>query len=145
MELVSLGVGLIVNTFLKNKEVHGAINDFVTESVGWVRDWFKGDEKEELIKKVEKNPKSTAVKAELNTAVTQMVKNPKFKSQLEKWVGESKKPFPSMKNVVDNLELETEGAVNIGDKGKDEIPYDKKNVITNSKIKAGGDFNLGDM
>lgn len=144
MELITLGIGYIVNTFVKNKEVQSAVDDFVTGSVKMIRSWFVKKDKEPIIQKLEKEPESEEVKEQLNIELNEMVKDDQFKKMLESWVDECKKPFPSMKNVLENAQIEVGGHVNIGDiNGNDQI-YDKKNAVLNSTIKAVGDFSLGD-
>lgn len=145
MELITLGIGYIVNTFAKNKEVHSVVDDFVTESAKWVRSWFVKNDQEPLIQKLEEEPESEEVKAELSDAIGGMVQDDQFKAELKKWVVECKKPIPSMKNVLEDIEIEVKGHINIGDKGGSDQVYNKKNVVKTGKIKGGGDFNLGDM
>ena len=50
-----------------------------------------------------------------------------------------------MKNVLEDVELDIAGQINIGDKDGDGIAHDQKNIVKRSKIKGGGDFNLGDL
>jgi hypothetical protein len=145
MELITLGIGYIVNTFAKNKEVHSVFDDFVTESAKWVRSWFRKNDLGPLIQKLEEKPESEDVKAGLSSAMGGMVQDDKFKAELKKWVDECKKPIPSMKNVLEDIEIDVKGHINIGDKSGSDQVYDKKNVVKAGKIKGGGDFNLGDM
>ncbi|MBN2175740.1 MAG: hypothetical protein JW731_16540 [Bacteroidales bacterium] len=145
MELITLGIGYIVNTFVKNREVQSAVDDFVTGSVKMIRSWFVKKDKEPIIQKLEKEPESEEVKEQLNIELNEMVKDDQFKKMLESWVDECKKPFPSMKNVLENAQIEVGGHVNIGDKNGSDQVYDKKNVVANSTLKAGGDFSLGDI
>ena len=84
MELITMGIGLIVSTCAKNKEVHNAIDDFVTDSVKWVRGWFGKGSNTALIQKLEAEPESEAVKEELTTAMGTMASNPQFMKELEK-------------------------------------------------------------
>ena len=150
MELVSMGVGLLVNTLVKNKEVNSAVDDFISDSVKWVRGWFKKKDKDLLINKLEASPDSVEAKQEVSTAMGDMLSDETFKTELQKWIAESKKPNPSIKNVitkknvVEDANVEVGGSVKIGDKTAGEGEYDQKNVIKNSNIKAGGDFTLGD-
>jgi hypothetical protein len=144
MELITMGIGLIVSTCAKNKEVHNAIDDFVTDSVKWVRGWFGKDNNTALIQKLEAEPESVAVKEELTTAMGTMASNPQFMKELEKWIQESKKPNPSMKNVLEDIDIEVEGNIRIGDKVASDQKHDMKNVIKKGKIIGGGDFTLGD-
>jgi len=144
MELITLGLGLIVNTCAKNKEVHAAIDDFVTDSVKWVRGWFGKGDNVGLMTKLEEEPESPEVKEELSTAMGEMAKNEQFMKELERWINESTKPNPSMKNVLEDIDIEVEGNIRIGDKEKHDQKYDMKNVIKKGNIKGGGDFVLGD-
>ncbi len=145
MELITLSIGYIVNTLAKNKEVQGAVDDFVTQSVNWMRSWFGKEDEGEALMNLESNLESEKAKSDLEDSMKDLVKDDAFRIKLERWVKECDKPEPSMKNVLENVELEIEGNVNIGDKGVEGTSYDKKNVIKNSKIKGGGDFNLGDI
>lgn len=150
MELVSMGVGLLVNTLVKNKEVNSAVDDFISDSVKWVRGWFKKKDKDVLINKLEASPDSAAAKAEVSTAMNDMLSDETFKTELQKWIAESKKPNPSIKNVitrknvVEGANIEVGGNVKIGDKTAGQGEFDQKNVIKDSNIKADGDFTLGD-
>lgn len=146
MELISLGVGLLVNTCLKNEAVNQAVDDFVSGSVKWIRGWFAKEGQEPAINQLQASPESEEAKKEVEVALNQMMDNDQFKMEFQKWIMESKKPNPTMKNVLDGAELDIAGSVNIGDKGdKYSDDFDQKNVVKNSKIKSGGDFNLGDM
>ena len=57
---------------------------------------------------------------------------------------QDKKPPSSKKNVAEDLELEVEGSVSIGDKQSGDQEFDQKNILKKSKIKTKGDFSLGD-
>lgn len=145
MELISLGLGLLVNTCLKNEAVHGAVDEFVSSSVGWIRGWFGKKDKAPLISQLQANPESEEVKNEMKGTLEELMSNEQFKLEFARWIKESKKPNPSMKNVLDGADLDIAGSVNIGDKGdKYNDNFDQKNVVKNSKIKSGGDFSLGD-
>lgn len=150
MELISLGVGLLVNTCAKNKAVNTAIDDFVTESVTWVRGWFKKGNKEALVQKIQEQPESPEVLEEANSVMSELAKDETFRKELELWIAESKKPNPSMKNVItrknviDGADIEVAGNIRIGDANKGLDRHDVKNSIKNSTIKGGGDFTLGD-
>ncbi len=151
MELISLGLGLLVNTCVKNKAVNTAIDDFVTDSVKWVKGWFKKSDNTALINKLEATPNSPEVKQEVSDAMSKMINDDQFKTELQRWITESKKPNPSIKNVitkknvVDNINVEVAGDIKIGDKTAGEGNYDQKNVATNSTFKSsGGGFTLGD-
>jgi hypothetical protein len=50
----------------------------------------------------------------------------------------------SKKNVAEDVDIEVEGNITIGDKRDDGKQYDQKNVIKKGKLKSKGDFNLGD-
>ncbi|ARV12216.1 hypothetical protein BTO09_07555 [Gilvibacter sp. SZ-19] len=150
MDIVSIGLGLLVNTCVKNKAVNTAIDDFVTDSVNWVRGWFKKSHKVTVINTLVAAPDSSAAKEEASSAMQEMIKDPDFKAELERWIAENHKPNPSIKNVitkknvVKDANIEVAGNVKIGDKNSDGSNYDQKNVIDNSTIKSGGDFTLGD-
>jgi len=145
MELITLGLGLIVNTCAKNKEVNAAIDDFVSDSVKWVRGWFGKGDNVGLMTKLEEEPESPEVKEQLSSAMGEMAKNGQFMKELERWINESKKPNPTMKNVLEDIDIDVEGDINIGDEGGSDQKYDMKNVIKGGKIKAvKGGFNLGD-
>ena len=145
MELISLGLGLIVNTIVKNKEVNVVIDDFISDSVKWIRSWFGKEDNAGIMAKLEDNPKSQEVKEELNTAMAKMAHNKQFIKELERWTNESTKLNPSMKNVLEDVDIDVKGNIYIGDKSGNEQSYDLKNLIKKGKIKGGGDFNLGDM
>jgi len=150
MELVTIGLGLLVNTCVKNQAVNTAIDDFVTDSVKWVKGWFGKSNKASLIQKLQDEPESEEVKAEVNVAMNEMIKNDHFKIELEKWINESKKANPSIKNVItkknviEDANLEIEGNIKIGDKSEGQNNFDEKNTMKNVTIKGGGDFTLGD-
>lgn len=150
MDLVSIGLGLLVNTCVKNKAVNTAIDDFVTDSVNWVTGWFKKSNKVSAINTLVAEPDSPAAKQEATSAMSEMVKDPDFKEELQRWIAENQKPNPSIKNVitkknvVKDANIEVAGNVKIGDKTSGHSNYDQKNVIDNSTIKSGGDFSLGD-
>jgi hypothetical protein len=150
MELVTIGLGLLVNTCVKNQAVNTAIDDFVTDSVKWVKGWFGKSNKASLIQKLQDEPESEEVKAEVNVAMNEMIKNDHFKIELEKWINESKKENPSIKNVItkknviEDANLEIEGNIKIGDKSEGQNNFDEKNTMKNVTIKGGGDFTLGD-
>jgi len=144
MELITLGIGLIVNTCVKNKEVNAAIDDFVSDSVRWVRGWFGKNNKNALMQKLEDSPESPEVKKELSNAMTEMSKNEQFMKELQRWIAESKKPNPTMKNVLEDINIEVEGNIKIGDKTVTNEKHDMKNVVKKGTIKGGGDFVLGD-
>jgi hypothetical protein len=50
----------------------------------------------------------------------------------------------SKKNVAEDVDIEVEGNITIGDKRDDGKQYDQKNVIKKGKLKSKGDFKLGD-
>jgi len=56
----------------------------------------------------------------------------------------TKKNNLSKKNVAEDVDIEVEGNIAIGDKRDDGKHYDQKNVVKKSKFKGKGDFNLGD-
>ena len=49
-----------------------------------------------------------------------------------------------MKNVLEDLDVEVEGNIRIGDQEEGDQKYDMKNVVKRSRFKGGGDFVLGD-
>ena len=144
MELITLGIGLIVKTCVKNKEAHVAINNFAVESLKWIRGWFGKSKKSELLEKLEANPNSEEAQVELSNAMTDLSSNQQFMKELERWIKESKNPNPSMKNVLEDIDIEVKGNIRIGDKEKSDQKHDLKNVIKKGKIIGGGDFTLGD-
>lgn len=144
MELVTVGIGMLVNTLVKNKAVNSAVDDFVTDSVNWMRGWFKKKDKEQLVNKLVEDPKAPAVNQEVQVVMSEMIKDDTFRRQLQLWIKESKKPNPSMKNVLEDIDIEVEGNIRIGDKTVSEEKHDMKNVVKKGKIKGGGDFVLGD-
>ncbi|NER11607.1 hypothetical protein SAMN06265375_10323 [Muriicola jejuensis] len=144
MELITLGIGLVVNTFVKNKEVNAAVDDFVSDSVRWVRGWFKKGDHKELVNKLETAPESKEVNEELVKAMGDLSGNEKFMKELERWIRESQKPNPSMKNVLKDVDVKAGGNIKIGDKTVSDQKFDMKNVIERGKFEAGGDFTLGD-
>ncbi len=150
MELITIGLGLLVNTCVKNKAVNTAIDDFVTESVSWVRGWFKKGNQEPLIQKLQDQPDSPEVQAEVNDAMTQLANDETFRKELSLWIEESKKPNPSMKNVItrknviEGANIEVGGNIKIGDKSPGLGNFDEKNIMKDVNIKGGGDFTLGD-
>ena len=145
MELITLSIGYIVNTLAKNVEVQDAVDDFVSASTKWIRSWFSGSAAETVIDDLQENPDDAEAKATLKDNLQELTKDEDFKQKLSKWVREYEKPNPSLKNVLDNVELEIEGNINIGDKDGKGQQFDQKNVVRKSKIKGGGDFNLGDL
>ena len=150
MELVTIGLGLLVNTCVKNKAVNTAIDDFVTDSVNWVKGWFKKSNDPSLINNLVASPESPEAKEEVASAMSEMVKDEDFKTELMRWIKENDKPNPSIKNVItkknvlEDANVEVDGDIKIGDKNPSEGNHDEKNVIKNSVIKGGGDFTLGD-
>lgn len=144
MELVSLGIGYIIKVFARNAEVQSTVDDFVTDSVKWVKGWFSKGGQKGVIEKLESSPDSTEISKALSDSVESLFEIEQFKIEFEKWVEENKRLYPSMKNVLEDVEISVQGNINIGDKGSNEI-YDKKNVIEKGKIEGGGDFNLGDI
>ena len=144
MELVTIGIGMLVNTVVKNKAVNSAVDDFVTDSVNWMRGWFKKKDEEQLVNKLVADPKAPEVERELKVTMNEMVKDQQFKKELELWIKESKKANPSMTNVLETVDIEVEGNIKIGDKTASGEKYDMKNVVKGSKITGGGNFTLGD-
>ena len=150
MELITIGLGLLVNTCVKNKAVNTAIDDFVTDSVKWVKGWFGKSNKVGLIQNLEAEPQSVAAKEEVAVAMNEMLKDEQFKTELQKWILESKKENPSIKNVItkkniiEDANLDISGNIKVGDKGDAGGNYDEKNIMKNVTIKGGGDFTLGD-
>lgn len=145
MELITLSIGYIVNTLAKNVEVQTSVDDFVSASAKWIRSWFSGSDDENVIDELQENPESVEAKETLKDNLQQMTRDEDFKEKLSKWVREYEKPNPSLKNVLDSVELEIQGNINVGDKDGGGQQFDQKNVIRKSKIKGGGDFNLGDL
>lgn len=146
MELVTIGIGMLVNTLVKNKAVNATVDDFVTDSVNWMRGWFKKkDKNEELVNKIASDPEAPEAKKEIEVAMNEMIEDNQFKKELKLWIKESKKPNPSMKNVLENVDIEVEGDIRIGDKTPSGEKFDMKNVVKDSKLKSsGGGFTLGD-
>ena len=97
-----------------------------------------------MVNRLEAEPESPEVQQEINDTMVEMVKDDQFKVELEKWVKECQKPFPTMKNVLEDVNIEVQGNINIGDKSGNEVGYDQKNVVKRGTIVGGGDFNLGD-
>ncbi len=145
MELITLSIGYIVNTLAKNAEVQASVDDFVSASAKWIRSWFSGSDDEEVLDELQENPDNVEAKEALKDNLQSMTQDDDFKEKLSKWVREYEKPNPSLKNVLDNVELEIEGNINIGDKDGGGQHFDQKNIVKKSKIKGGGDFNLGDL
>lgn len=150
MELITIGIGLLVNTCVKNQAVNTAIDDFVTGSVKWMRGWFKKSDNLGLIEKMEATPQSETLQAEVSMTLAEMIKDDQFRVELERWIVESRKPNPDMKNVItkkntiEDANLDISGNIKIGDKVMGQDHYDEKNTMKNVTIKGGGDFTLGD-
>jgi hypothetical protein len=150
MELITIGLGLLVNTCVKNKAVNTAIDDFVTDSVKWVKGWFKKSSDPSLINNLVASPDSAEAKQEVSAAMSKMVKDDDFKTELMRWIKENDKPNPSIKNVItkknvlEDANVQVDGDIKIGDKTPSEGNFDEKNIVKNSVIKGGGSFTLGD-
>lgn len=145
MELITLSIGYIVNTLAKNAEVQGVVDDFVTSSAKWIRSWFSGSNEEKIVDALSEDPDNMEAQEALKDNLEALSEDDIFREKLIKWVQEYEKPNPTMKNVLDHVELEIEGNINIGDKDGGGQKFDQKNLVKKSKIKGGGDFNLGDL
>jgi len=91
MELITLSIGYIINTFAKNEAVQEAVDDIFSESVRWISGWFNKSDQESLIQKLESGHASNEVQTELETVMTGMVQDDQFRAELTKWIKEYQK------------------------------------------------------
>ncbi|QDK81276.1 hypothetical protein EXU85_22750 [Spirosoma sp. KCTC 42546] len=143
--LIPLAKTYLFDLILDNEEVKKFPKDFVTASMLWIRSWFLEDDP--TAKAVVDSASPTVAKeAVLEAKLKELLKNPKFQHELKTKLEEYKTHLGSIKNVVDNAEIEADGNIHIGDKGlaTDNSYYEKNTVKGGAKVKAGKDFHLGD-
>lgn len=136
----------ILDLLLENEELKKFPKEFTDEAVKWVKSWFLKPEDPKTTAKLEDPNKSIEVKKEIIQDILEELKDhAQFQKELAERLAALDQQKSRLKNVVSGTEIEVQGNVHIGDKGKaPEDNYDEKNVIKDSTIKAGGDFRLGD-
>ena len=144
MDLLTSAGKILLDMLLKNKEAQKFKDDFITESVKWVRSWFiKDDPTAEIVLDMDGNEEKKA--QFIQNKLEQLIQNPDFRKELEAWLEKTQDARVKEKNVVKDTEIDAKGNVHIGDKTPgDDSHWDKKNVIKGGKIKTNGDVHLGD-
>ncbi len=108
----------------------------------WIRTWFAAADP--ISSAVLDLPGSAEAKQIiLAQKLPNLLENAQFKAELEDKMVERRKL--SIKNMLEDSQLEVAGNVRIGDQHtRDSDLYEQKNIIKTSTIKVGGDFHLGD-
>lgn len=144
MALFTTGLSFITGVLTKAKAVKTLSNDFIGEIVAWVRPYLiKDDPTAEVVLDLDGNEaaKTKIIEAKL----PKLLEDETFKKELEAYMEKSKTAAVRRKNIVDKVEVESEGSVHIGDKNsKNNGDFDEKNIVTDSKFKIKGDWRVGD-
>ena len=145
MAILQKALDYIVNIVTENEEIKQFPKDFVTTSMEWIRTWFLIDDPKTKAKLQDPNRSNESKKTIIETKLEDLQENPKFMQELKEKLDSLEQQKARIKNVVDDVNIEVQGGVHIGDKGSfSGDNYDEKNIIKGSTIKAGRDFRLGD-
>lgn len=146
MALFESATNFILNLLTDNEELKKFPKEFIDEAVLWVKSWFLKPEDPKATAKLQDPDKPIAVKKDIIEDILEALKdNAQFRQELEVRLAAFEQQRARLKNVVEQTEVEVEGDVHIGDRGRPgDESYDEKNVVKDSTIKAGGSFRLGD-
>ena len=144
MALLEKATAWLLTLVTENEEVKKFPNDFVTESMKWVRSWFlKDDPMAAAI--VQMNGNEGAKQLVFEQKLPKLLENETFKKELEAQLAAFAAQKALLKNVLSDSQIEAAGNVHIGDRGASSgNAFDQKNVVKGSSIKTGDDFHLGD-
>lgn len=146
MALLETATQYILDLLIENEELKKFPKEFTDEAVKWVKSWFLKPEDPRTNAKLEDPGKSIEVKKDIiQDKLEDLKDNPQFIKELTERLAAFEQQKSRIKNMVSDSDIEVQGSVYIGDKGRTSGDhYDEKNVIKGSNIKAGGDFRLGD-
>ena len=122
MQLIEKASSFILSSLLKNEEFQKFPQDFITESVKWVRSWFLVDDPR-TEEKLNSDKSADYKKAVVETKLESLMENPQFKQELEALFAAYERhaaaiPIPSMsqkKNTVEGSNLSAGGNIRVGD------------------------------
>ncbi len=136
----------ILDLLTQNEELQKFPKEFVNEAVIWVKSWFLKPEDPKTTAKLEDPNKSIEVKKDIiQDKLEELQSNTQFQQELRERLAAFEQHRSRIKNVLSDADIDAEGHVHIGDKGKTaEEDYTEKNVIKGGSVKSGGDFRLGD-
>jgi hypothetical protein len=136
----------ILDLLTENEELKKFPQEFISESVKWVKSWFLTPEDPKSTAKLADPNKSIEVKKDIiEDKLVELKDNALFMKELAARMAAFEQQKPKRKGIVENSDIDAKGNVHIGDKGTSSgDPYDEKNIVKGSHIKAGGDFRLGD-
>jgi len=141
MPFLETAGAFILNILSKNQEAQKFKQDFVDESVKWVRSWFL---KEDASAKYVLDAETKIPKQFVQDKLRQLTQNPQFKKELEDRLKKSKSYVIQEKNIAKNTHIKGKN-IHIGDKTpNNDDHWDRKNIVEGSQIEAEEDFHLGD-
>ena len=145
MALIEKATEYILSIITEDETVKNFPKEFIAESAKWIRSWFLKDDPK-LEGKISALNKSVDFKrAIIETKLEDFEKDDAFLNALKGQLASFEKQKNSIKNVVDNSNIEAVGNAHIGDKaGFSGLQLGEKNVVKGSTLKVGGDFHLGD-
>lgn len=120
MPLIEKATAYILDALLQNEEFKKFPQDFISESVKWVRSWFLTDDPKteaKLSSGKSKDYKAGVVESKLED----LLENPQFKQELERKLLEYERHAASIQHHIQ-----------------------QQNVVQNSPITAGGNVEIGD-
>jgi exoribonuclease R len=145
MAILETATAYILGIITENEEVKKFPKDFVSASMRWIRSWFLEDDPKLTAKLAEPNRSEESKKTLIESKLEDLEGNEAFQKELTEQLQAYTQHKARIKNVLENVDVEAEGSVHIGDKGnRSDGELDKKNVVKGGKIKAGKDFRLGD-
>jgi len=142
MEILSAAGGYIMKAFSQNKEVKEFENEFIGAFIDWVRPWFLEDDPSANVV-LEMEGVEEAKKSIIDAKLPELLKDDSFKSELETWMQKIQAAEPRVKNIVKDVEVETED-FHVGDKNaSSDENLSQKNIVEKAKVKAKN-FRVGD-
>ena len=146
MALLETAAEYIVGMITKNEEVKKFPEEFINESVKWVKSWFLTPEDPKTMEKLNNPNKSIEYKKDIvEDKLDELKGNAQFQKELNEKLQAYTQHKIKRKGVIENANIDVKGNFRIGDTGNvADDKYDEKGIIKGSTIKAGGDFRLGD-
>lgn len=145
MTLIETATAYILGIITENEEVKKFPKDFVSASMKWIRSWFLEDDPKTAAKLADATRSDESKKTLIEAKLEDLEGNEAFQKELAEKLKAYAQHTITRKNVVENVEIEVDGGVWVGDKENDsEHLFDEKNIVKGGSVKAGKDFRVGD-
>ncbi|WP_373553790.1 hypothetical protein [Haliscomenobacter sp.] len=142
MDLLSTATGFITASFTENKKAKKFKDEFIGAFIDWIQPIILMKDPK-LMESLENNAEDAKTQGRLESRLEDLLKDEKFRTELEVWLSKSESTFPKEKNVLEADKLSGIN-LNVGDKSTDQNHYDRKNVISIKEGDFSGDINVGD-